>query len=67
MSNPLMRGMNGYSQTNYQTPSLGGFGYQGYSAGGVSQIGGGQQTAHGASSLQINYNPMDYSGIHQSQ
>lgn len=66
MSNPLMRGMLGYSHNNYQTQAGGSLGNPGLALSNSGQTYT-QTPTNGASGIQIQYNPMDYSGFQPHQ
>jgi hypothetical protein len=65
MSNPLMRGMPGFSHANYQ-PNVGTVVQPGANVIGSPQSFPAHQANSGAAGFQIQYNPLDYSGFQGS-
>lgn len=67
MSNPLMRGIPGYSHANYLPQHNGSPGEKG----GLGLSGSAQtyipNPYKGAAGIQINFNPMDYSGFYENK
>ena len=66
MSNPLMRGVPGLSYNPYQPQPTGGYQNQGMNYSNTNQTYPPQPTEKGVSGIQIQYNPMDYSGYYGS-